>query len=304
VRTFLIALLVVAGVGCSEAASVTARGDSSPTPEAQSPAPSAAPSPEPSIEARRAAGKAPRFAAKLIEAERRFKNDLGAWRSSGLAATSPEFRKLTLLGLEIQKMYRVLVVKEELSRKVARRLTGRLQWKLQANLKASRTLRALSGSPLKPPIELKTKKPAPPGRLLKFYAEGERRFGIPAHVLASVNFIESKYGRLNGPSSAGAMGPMQFMPATWDAYGRGDIMDPHDSIIAAARYLSASGGPERMRDALFAYNRSTAYVDAIQIYARQIKADSRNFYGYYLYQVFVRTTEGDLQITGPGSSRS
>ena len=94
---------------------------------------------------------------------------------------------------------------------------------------------------------------------------------------------------------------MQFMPATWDAYGNGgDIMDPRDSILGAARYLRASGAPGDMRGALFAYNRSYAYVDAIQIYAREIKRDPRNFYAYYFWQVFVRTTKGDVQLTGPG----
>jgi membrane-bound lytic murein transglycosylase B len=123
-------------------------------------------------------------------------------------------------------------------------------------------------------------------------------------VLASVNFVESKFGRLLGPSSAGAQGPMQFIPSTWDAYGNGgDINDPHDAIVAAARYLNASGAPEDMRGALHAYNRSWAYVDAILIYAREIKRDPRNFLSYYFWQVYVRTTEGDMQLTGPGRDR-
>ncbi len=96
---------------------------------------------------------------------------------------------------------------------------------------------------------------------------------------------------------------MQFMPGTWAIYGRGNVWDPHDAIMAAARYLSASGAPERMNDALFAYNRSSAYVAAIRVYAREMKLRPHSFYSYFFHQVFVRTTEGDVQLTGPGRER-
>ena len=123
-------------------------------------------------------------------------------------------------------------------------------------------------------------------------------------VLAAVNLVETRMGRLTGPSPAGARGPMQFIPSTWDIYGRGDIMDPHDSILAAARYLDAAGAPEDMRGALFAYNNADAYVDAIVTYAREMMRDERAFYSYYFWQVFVLTTKGDLQLTGPGAART
>ena len=93
---------------------------------------------------------------------------------------------------------------------------------------------------------------------------------------------------------------MQFMPATWDYYGEGNVWNPHDAIMAAARYLSASGAPERMNDSLYAYNRSWAYVAAIRTYAAEMKKRPHSFYSYWFWQVFVRTTEGDLQLTGPG----
>ncbi len=238
-------------------------------------------------------------AARLKALDNQLKAGIDDWLASGESYKSRAFYELKLIGLEAQKLYRKLARDRDLSRRVLAKVSGRLKWKLQANIKAARRLSVLV-TPLKPPVRMRTKSPAPPKQLLRIYKEAQRRFGVPWWILSSVNFIESKYGRLNGPSSAGAMGPMQFMPATWDAYGRGNIMDPYNSIMAAARYLSASGAPERMRDALFAYNHSDAYVDAILIYARQMKADVRNYYGYYLWQVFVRTTEGDLQLTGPG----
>ncbi|MEA2517703.1 MAG: hypothetical protein QOG16_1541, partial [Actinomycetota bacterium] len=117
-----------------------------------------------------------------------------------------------------------------------------------------------------------------------------------------LNFVESRFGRILGPSSAGAEGPMQFLPSTWDVYGNGgNINDPHDAVIGAARYLSSSGAPDRMWDALFAYNRSNDYVRAILIYARQMMRDPNMFYAYYHWQVYVRTKDGDVQMSGPGA---
>ena len=64
------------------------------------------------------------------------------------------------------------------------------------------------------------------------------------HVLAAVNYVESRFGRLRNESVSGARGPMQFMPATWRAYGLGgDVRDPRDAIMGAANYLHASGAP-------------------------------------------------------------
>ena len=244
--------------------------------------------------------RADRAAARLKRLDDRLKEGIDAWLDSGDPPKGPQWRELELIGLELQRTYRRLAGAPKRARKVESKLSGNLAYKLRANVKAARTIGVLV-SPLKPPVTMPTSEPASPRKLLRYYREAERRFGVPWNVLASVNFIESKFGRLNGPSSAGALGPMQFMPATWDYYGRGDPMKPYNAIMAAARYLSASGAPERMRDALWNYNHSDAYVDAIQIHARVIKSDIRNYYGYYLYQVFVKTTDGYLQLTGPGS---
>jgi len=70
--------------------------------------------------------------------------------------------------------------------------------------------------------------------------------------------IESRFGRIVGLSSAGAHGPMQFMPSTFASYGAGgDILSPHDSIMAAGRYLAANGFAQDPDHALFRYNHST-----------------------------------------------
>ncbi len=92
-------------------------------------------------------------------------------------------------------------------------------------------------------------------------------YGIPWQVLAAINKIESDFGRNMGPSSAGAVGWMQFMPDTWlrwgmDADGDGiaDPWTPTDAIYSAARYLAAAGGADDIDRAVFAYNHADWYV--------------------------------------------
>src|SRR4029079_6791680 len=88
-------------------------------------------------------------------------------------------------------------------------------------------------------------------------------YGVPWNVLAAINKIESNFGRNMGPSSAGAIGWMQFMPSTWlrwgtDANGDGiaDPWNPVDAIYSAARYLAASGASSDVRRAVWAYNHA------------------------------------------------
>jgi membrane-bound lytic murein transglycosylase B len=98
--------------------------------------------------------------------------------------------------------------------------------------------------------------------------------GLDWTLIAAVGQIESGHGRNNGPSSAGAIGPMQFMPATFAQYavdgdhdGVTDAWDYHDAIYSAAAYLCASGARggtvDGVRAALFAYNHAQWYVDLV-----------------------------------------
>ena len=82
----------------------------------------------------------------------------------------------------------------------------------------------------------------------------------------------------------------------------GDVHDDHDAILGAANYLAASGAAGDLSRALFAYNPSREYVEAILIYARRMMSDPRNFYAFYNWQVYVLTSTGPRRLTGPGSS--
>ncbi len=96
--------------------------------------------------------------------------------------------------------------------------------------------------------------------------------GLPWGVLAGIGQVETDHGRVKAVSSAGAEGPMQFLPSTWAIYGvdgdgdgKADIFDQADAVYSAARYLCASGGgqPDTLYDAIYSYNHSDYYVKTV-----------------------------------------
>jgi murein DD-endopeptidase MepM/ murein hydrolase activator NlpD len=106
--------------------------------------------------------------------------------------------------------------------------------------------------------------------LLALWQRDGAVYSVPWQVLAAINKIESNFGRNMGPSSAGAIGWMQFMPSTWERWGvdaDGDgLANPwsaEDAIAAAARYLAASGGASDISRAVFSYNHAQWYVDEV-----------------------------------------
>jgi len=164
-----------------------------------------------------------------------------------------------------------------------------------ANAQAFRELWALT-TPREALPDWAIVEPPAADELLGHYRAAEEKFGVGWEHLAAIHLIETRMGRIRGASSAGARGPMQFIPATWAAYGEGDIEDPGDAIAAAARYLVAHGAPGDMPRALFAYNHSDHYVAAVEIYARIMQDEPRAYLGYHAWDVYYRLTTGDVVL--------
>ena len=117
-----------------------------------------------------------------------------------------------------------------------------------------------------------TVEPIPGSEYMDHYRASARDYGFGPdwYILAAVGEVESDHGRNMGPSSAGAMGPMQFLPSTWKTSGvdgNGDgvtnIMDPEDAIPAAAGYLKIGGAPHDWYSALYSYNHADWYVKKV-----------------------------------------
>jgi hypothetical protein len=136
-----------------------------------------------------------------------------------------------------------------------------------------------------------------PSDLLAAYPDAAASCPLPWEVLAAIGKIESDHGRSDEPgvrsgaNSSGAMGPMQFLPTTWAAYGvdadgdhRADVYDSIDSIWGAARYLCANGAgnAETLRTAIWAYNHADWYVDQVLQIASSYAAEPTTETGHAL----------------------
>jgi membrane-bound lytic murein transglycosylase B len=198
--------------------------------------------------------------------------------------------RLPALGRAQQQAYRVLVRQPRLLPKVLPLVTPALRRTVRANVLAGSELRKLNGPARRLP-RWRIVAPAKAGRLLAAYRSAQAKLGVPWEYLAAIHLVETRVGRIRGTSSAGAQGPMQFLPSTWKRYGHGgDIQATGDAILAAARLLRANGAPVDMAAALYAYNPSRRYVRAVSAYASQLRANRRAFLGYYHWQVFYGDT--------------
>lgn len=207
---------------------------------------------------------------------------------------------VTLEALYEQRVYRSLARRPRYALAVIRRLPASMRPEARDTVSGLHSLFRLTSYSTE--RRFRTGPPTPRADLRRFYRQAQRRFGVHWHVLAAINFIESNFGRLRNVSNAGAVGPMQFIPATWAAYGMGgDIRDPHDAILGAANYLHANGAPQDYSRAIYRYNPSPLYVNAVLRYARAIRRDPRTFQVYWSWQSFMRTPGGEVQLTGPGS---
>jgi hypothetical protein len=132
---------------------------------------------------------------------------------------------------------------------------------------------------------------APTGRpatYIQLFQESAAQYcpGLSWTVLAAIGQIESADGQNMGPSTAGALGPMQFLPSTWAVWGIDgfgdtgppDIMNPFDAVPSAARMLCADGatdGGQGLRQAIFDYNHADWYVDEVLTLAGEYATEFR-----------------------------
>ncbi len=168
------------------------------------------------------------------------------------------------------------------------------------HITARRELSALhagGGPPLEEIPAWAVVEPEPLDTLVGHYQRAGQATGIDWQILAGINLIETAMGRIDGLSSAGAQGPMQFLPSTWEEVSEGgDIDSPSDAIDGAARYLVQRGGLEDIRDGLYGYNNSDNYVNAVLAYAELLDLDERALRGFYNWEVYVGTASGTLWL--------
>jgi hypothetical protein len=125
-----------------------------------------------------------------------------------------------------------------------------------------------------------------PATYLQLFKDSAARYcpGLSWTVLAAIGQIESADGANEGPSTAGALGPMQFEPSTWARWGTDgfgetgppDIMNPYDAVPSAARLLCADGaasGGQSLYNAIFDYNHADWYVHEVLGLAAEYAAD-------------------------------
>jgi membrane-bound lytic murein transglycosylase B len=208
---------------------------------------------------------------------------IDSWRASGDPPASAPPAEVVDGAAVLQDQIAQLGDHPNLASRVLPLLSGSVRGEIRRLYAARRALLRLSaGSKHK---KLKLGQRPPLSELVAFYDEAEQRFGIGAQYLAAIHLVETKFGRVINNSVAGAQGPMQFIATTWKIYGHGgDIRDPHDAVLAAARLLRANGAPGRYGPALRAYNPSGLYVQAVTQYARLIGSDPYALYFLYSWE--------------------
>jgi membrane-bound lytic murein transglycosylase B len=208
---------------------------------------------------------------------------------------------IAVMGHLQQVCYRTLARHPEWMDAVLAAVPQDLHAAVRDNTDAAANLRRLVPTPRETVPAWHVVAPAPVDELRRDYEAAGAEFGIPWQILAGIHLVETRMGRIRGTSTAGAQGPMQFLPSTWAAYGLGgDINDTSDAIRAAANLLRANGAPANLDGALQRYGgrppHSAPYAVAVQDYARQMQADPRTLRGYHAWQVYYVTVVGDLWL--------
>ncbi len=209
---------------------------------------------------------------------------------------------VTLAGEHLQLLLRALADVPELDGEVLASLDPEARPTVERIVRARQFLQARAAAdptPAEPPAELPAwtiVEPEPVDVLLGHYREAETLTGIAWYWLAAIHVQETRVGRIQGVSSAGAVGPMQFLPTTWAQCCTGDPLATRDAIIGAAAYLAQSGGPADMQAAVYQYNPNDGYVAVVTAYAENLRDLPELYAGYHAFQVFHSTTAGTVRL--------
>jgi soluble lytic murein transglycosylase-like protein len=221
-------------------------------------------------------------------------DDLAADEHALRDPSTPE-PALTAAAHREQAAYRAIGRHPEWDATIRPRIPASLVDVYDRNVDARRQLQSMS-NPKDTLPAWRIDPPTPADELMGDYHQAESESGVGWNYLAAINLVETRFGSIVGVSTAGAEGPMQFLPSTFASYGQGgDIHSPHDSIMAAGRYLAANGFANDHDHAIYGYNHAHAYVQAVDDYAALL-ADPAAFAGYYRWDVYYVTTAGDVLL--------
>lgn len=284
----VLAAVIFALAGCSSSHPTTATGPVTTTLAVAPPAPRTRVLP---ADADTPGGAQPHLASDPVQLADDLVADERALRDPG----TPE-PGLTAAAHREQAAYRAIGRHPEWDATTRPRIPAELVDVYDRNVDARRQLTALT--PVRDTLPAwRIEPPAPADELLNYYHQAESESGVSWNYLAAINFIETRFGSIVGASTAGAQGPMQFLPSTFAGYGQGgDIHSPRDSILAAGRYLAANGFANDRDRAIYGYNHASEYVRAVDQYAALIAADPATFAAYYRWDVYCRTTAGDVLL--------
>jgi len=279
IGALVIATALIGGVGCNK--STAAPGIAVVPAPRDDPAAAAAP-----------AGAQPRLATDPAQ----LADDLVADELAVRDPSTPE-PALVAAAHRQQAAYRAIGRHPEWDANHRGRLPPQLLGAYDLNVGARRQLNAMAPPPPDTLPAWRIVPPAPAEDLLGYYREAEAATGVAWNYLAAINLIETRLGSIAGVSTAGAQGPMQFLPETFAQYGQGgDVNSPRDAIMAAGRFLAASGFASNRDRAVYVYNHANEYVRAVSDYAAVIGGDPAAFAGYYRWDVYYYTSAGEVLL--------